>query len=75
MELKINIDTDQILGLIHQLPEDEIKRIAISLQAEMSSKKSTKSFKNLILNAPTWSDAELKRYQEARNHQNKSRLI
>ena len=77
MELKLNIDFKQILGLIHQLPENEIEKLTIALQSEISSKKNTEKNKlqNLILNAPTWTDSDFSEYQEARKHINNSRLI
>ncbi len=74
MELRINLDYNQILGLIHQLPVNEIEKLAIALQSEVSSKKQSRSIQELILKAPTWSDADFKDYQEARNHINKSRI-
>lgn len=74
MELKINIDYNQIIGLIHQLPDKEIERIAAALQTELSAKKSDKSVKDLILNAPTWTDFDFDKYKEVRNHINNSRL-
>jgi hypothetical protein len=74
MELKIKIDYNQILGLIHQLPEGEMEKLAITLQSEISSKKSSKPIQELILKAPTWSDSDFNNYQEARNYTNKSRI-
>jgi hypothetical protein len=65
---------DQILELIHQLPEKEIEKPAITLQSEISSKKTSESIQELILKAPTWSDSDLEDYNEARNYINKSRL-
>jgi hypothetical protein len=74
MEQRITIDYNQILGLIHQLPKGEIEKIAITLQAEISSKKSSISIIEKILNAPTWSDSDFNDYQEARSLINKSRI-
>ena len=76
MELHLNIDYRQILGLIHQLPDSDVEKLADTLQAELSSKKSShrNNWQELILKAPTWSDSDLERYLEARNHINKSRL-
>ena len=74
MELKLNIDYNQILGLIHQLPEREIKKLVITLQTEISSKKSSDTIRELILKAPTWSDSDFNAFQEARNYINKSRI-
>lgn len=66
MELKINLDYNEILNLIHQLPEKDIEKLALTLQSEVSSKKSSESIQDLILKAPTWSDSELDSYNKAR---------
>ena len=75
MELRIEIEYDQILKLIHQLPKKEIERLTIVLQSEVSAGKSTNTLQKLILDAPTWSDAELHEYEAARTHLNQSRIV
>ena len=70
----MKVDYNQILELIHQLPEKEIEKLAITLQSEISSKKTSESIQELILKAPTWSDSDLGDYKEARNSINSSRL-
>ncbi len=74
MELRINLDYHQILGLIRQLPDKDIEKLAITLQSEISSKNPSKAIEDLILKAPTWTETEFEDYKEARNHLNKSRL-
>jgi hypothetical protein len=74
MELRIDIDYNQILRLIHQLPKKEREKLADILQSEVSSKKSSKKIQKLILKAPTWSDSDFSEYNEARIHINKSRI-
>ncbi len=74
MELRVNIDYKQILGLIYQLPKRDIEKLTIILQSEILSKKSTRSIQELILNAPTWSDSDYHYYQKTRSHINKSRI-
>jgi len=51
-----------------------IKKLTITLQSEISSEEPVISLDKLILKAPTWSDSELKNYNEAKNHINKSRI-
>ena len=70
----MKVDYNQILELIHQLPEKEIEKLAITLQSEISSKKTSGSIQELILKAPTWSDSDLEDYKEARNSIKNSRL-
>ena len=74
MELTINLDYNQILRLIHQLPKSEIEKLTNTLQTEMASTKSPTTLQELILTAPTWSDSDLNDYNEARKHINKSRI-
>lgn len=74
MEMNINIGYDEILELIHQLPKRDIERLVLTLNSEISSKKSSESIDELILQAPTWSESELKEYQESREYINNSRL-
>jgi len=40
--------------------------MTIVLQSEVSAGKSTNTLQEMILDAPTWSDAEFKDYNEAR---------
>lgn len=71
MELRIDLDYNQILGLIHQLPKREIERLTNTLQSEISLNKSSKDLQEIILKAPTWSDSDLDDYNKARVHINK----
>lgn len=74
MELKVDINYNQILRLIRQLPKRDIKKLTSTLQSEILADKPTKSFHKLILQAPTWTDSDLNDYNEARIHINKSRI-
>lgn len=74
MELRIEIDYNQILKLIHQLSKREIEKLTYTLQKEIEAKKSSKRLQEMILKAPTWTDSELNEYNGARDHLNKSRI-
>jgi len=74
MELSINVNYNQILRLIRQLPKRDIEKLTRTLQSEISAEESAKSLDELILKAPTWSDSDLKNFKETRNHINKSRI-
>ena len=74
MELKINLEFNQILKLIHQLPPKDIEQLSFVLQSEVSASKSSSALQKLIMNAPTWTDAELQDYNEAIAHLNQSRI-
>jgi len=68
MELRIDLDYNQILGLIHQLPKREIERLTHTLQSEISLKKPSVDLQEMILNAPTWTDLEFEVFNHARVH-------
>jgi len=74
MELRLDLEFNQLLKLIHQLPKKDIERLSVVLQSEVSASKSSSALQKLILDAPTWSDAELHEYEEARAHLNQSRI-
>ncbi len=74
MELSINLEFNQLLKLIHQLPKKDIERLSVVLQSEVTASKPVSSLQELILNAPTWTDAELQDYNEVRTHLNQSRI-
>jgi hypothetical protein len=74
MQLRVDIDYNQVLKLIRQLPKRDIKKLTNTLQSEIIIEKSTKSMKKLILQAPTWTDSDLNDYKDARIHINTSRI-
>lgn len=74
MELRIDVDYNQILRLIHQLPKSEIERLTNTLQSEISLNKSSKAIQKIILKAPTWSDSDFNDFNVARSHLNKTRI-
>jgi hypothetical protein len=75
MKTKAKPNYQQVLKLIHQLPEKEIESLATALQSEVISKKTTSSLQAILLDAPTWTDEDLSAYQAARDGINKSRLV
>jgi hypothetical protein len=74
MELNVNINYNQILRLIRQLPKRDIEKLTRTLQSKISAEESAKSLDQLILQAPTWTDSDFKEYKKARSHINKSRV-
>jgi hypothetical protein len=76
MELRITVDYNQIINLIHQLPEQEIEKLSTTLLTELSLKKKNgkKNLGELILSAPTWTASDYESYIEIRNQINKTRL-
>lgn len=75
MELSVNINYNQILRLIRQLPKKDIEKLTRTLQSEISTEKSAKSLDQIILQAPTWTDSDFKEYKKVRSHINKSRVV
>ncbi|HKK81994.1 MAG TPA: hypothetical protein VJ909_07090 [Prolixibacteraceae bacterium] len=74
MELRLDINYNQILRLIRQLPKEDIKKLTNTLQSEGDIEETDISLDELILNAPTWTDSEIEDYSKARIHFNKSRI-
>ena len=74
MELKIKINYKQILQLVQQLPKRDREKLSVVLQSEIEADKSAKSLQEIILNAPTWTEADFRAYNEARGHINQSRI-
>ena len=74
MELKINMNYWQILGLISQLSKSDKERLALELNSTVKKDTTLKSLKSLILSAPTWSDEELDDFLQAREFINNSRV-
>jgi hypothetical protein len=74
MELKVEMSYNQLLRLIRQLPEREIKKLTTALQSEIIAGKPKESLQDLILQAPTWTDSDYEAYNNARTHINKSRI-
>jgi hypothetical protein len=81
MELKINIGYPQVLELVGQLPEKDIQKLARYIQNKFAF--SAKEWiypqrhtpiRELIMQAPTWTDDEYNDYLEARQHINQTRL-
>ena len=70
MEVKINIGMDQLMAMVKQLPQNDVEQLLSRIQTEMVKKSDGKKLQNLLQNAPTWSDNDLKAFQEARDHLN-----
>lgn len=76
MNLNLNIDYKDLVAFIKQLPISDLKILNNTIHHEIEMKKHLKQtdIQTLILNAPTWSEAEYQEYQSVRDHINKSRL-
>lgn len=76
MELRADTDMkySQILHMIRQLPKNDIKKLANTLQYEIKRDKPIAILQDLIAQAPTWSESDFESFQVARNHINESRL-
>jgi hypothetical protein len=77
MNLNLNIGYNEVLDLIKQLPESDIKKLTNLINKELAVKtvKNKKSLlSKLILTAPTWTKKEFSKYVSVRNHINQSRI-
>ncbi len=77
MEPKVNIDYNQILDLIQQLPPQDLEKLTSALQTGLTQKKEVAKSKliDLILSSPTWSDNDYSDYVEAREQVNRTRRV
>ena len=78
MQLKIKIGYNEVFDLVKQLPKSDIKRLNISINKELlpkSIKKKNAKLVDLILAAPTWTDRELAKYLERREHINQFSMV
>ena len=75
MELKVDIEFDQLLEVIRQLPDDKKSLLRNELAAsKLTGKESSEDdFLRLLLNGPTMSDDQYKVHKQNRNHFNKWR--
>lgn len=75
MELKVNIEYNEILNLIQQMPEKDIQKLADLLKSRVSEiKNSGESIKELLLEAPVWTDEDYNQFKLAHESINKSRI-
>ncbi len=70
------MDFKGILKLISQLPDEKARELYSFLQRQLTSKKPRhkSDLKKLLLEAPTWDDAQVNAVLEARESINSSRL-
>ena len=76
MNLQINIEFEQVVNLVKQLPKSQKEKLAYVIQKELMHKKYTKKsneLQKLLLQGPTWSEEEYKNFLEARAHLNQFR--
>jgi hypothetical protein len=74
MELKVNIDYDQIMNLIQLLPSHDLEKLSSALLAGLNHKKEIAKSRlvDLILSSPTLSYEEYSDFAEARAQINKT---
>lgn len=69
MELKIDIEYEQIVGLVKQLPAAKIVQLKTELNESLIDKKSktdVSEFQNLLLNGPVMSNTQYNEFLENR---------
>jgi len=65
----------QVLELVGQLPEGDIQKLLRQIQSKfVFTPEERTPMRELILQAPTWTEDEYSNYVEARKHINQSRL-
>ena len=75
MELNVNVGYTQVLELVYQLSEKDTRKLMKQIQSKFeNTDKGRMPIKELILQAPTWTNEEYDNYLEVRKHINQSRL-
>ena len=75
MEARINIGYRQVSELVGQLSDRDIHKLMKQIQAKFANHNTKRApIRDLILQAPTWTDEEYYSYLEMRNHINQTRL-
>jgi hypothetical protein len=73
MELRINLELNQIIGLIKELPYNDKLLVKSQLDKELTknAKQSDVSLKQLLLSGPIMTDEGIRNYKELRKQFNK----
>lgn len=76
MEQSENINVSDLVMAVKFLPIAELETLlsAVNNEILLKSRNSPSNLRQILLKAPTWSDEDLERYQNARDHINRSRL-
>tara|TARA_B100001057_G_C22443848_1_gene792269 strand:- start:249 stop:440 length:192 start_codon:yes stop_codon:yes gene_type:complete len=62
------------MKLIKQLPKSELLKLQKNLQTKVASKEASQSLRDLLLEAPNWSNEDLEKYKDSREFFNNSRI-
>lgn len=75
MELTKDVDYNELLQVIKNLPEEKISQLKADLSTFTPTKigRGINSFQDFLLKGPVMSDEQYKNYKENRNHFNKWR--
>jgi len=75
LQLKVDIEFNQLLEMIKQLPVDKLSRLRteLSSSALSTSKNPATKFQELLLKGPVMDDDQYQNYKQNRNHFNKWR--
>ena len=70
MELTVNLNYDEVVKLIKQLPASKIKQLKLNLDDKFINSKASKeisNFQKILLNGPIMSDKQYLEFKENRN--------
>ncbi len=73
MEIKVNIDYNQVFRLIKQLPLKQLSKLKTALDKEVKSVNKNHDFKSFLLNAPTFNDNQIEQIEQTRKSINQWR--
>lgn len=76
MELKLDIDYQQLIGILRQLPKNQLAKILSAIQENPAkSAGGNPQLRSLLLSGPTLSNDQVHHIQEAREAISKWRTI
>lgn len=73
--LNNKLEYSELINLIKKMPINDLEFLEESIKTELRNKNNKIDIKDLILNAPTWTDEDYQKYLNNREHINNSRLI
>lgn len=71
MKVNIELNYEQLLASIKQLPLAERKRLLEALTKDVQTEKKPNQLQELLLKGPTWSEADYQKFLKTREQLNK----
>jgi hypothetical protein len=73
MQIQVDIGFDELIGIVKKLPRDQFLKLKRELEKQDIKNPDPKSLESFLLDAPTFSDEQLKEIAQTRKAINKWR--